>query len=384
MKSDFLHINAVIDGKEYYLKVDSAKDENSEGAKIIIPGTGTIALSTEDVQKIVDFRAGFDYNDVICRRRKVHGAQPDTVEYNVLNSETNELVLVSFILKTDIDQPDIKFGVINVANGKEALNVTLPFTIVDVLLREFASKGYVSDLMTIKDIKYVDALPNETAADSSVVYLFEDKYYKLNAAEDAFTEITGTFDTVNTLPEFTPKAKEGVLYRLTSDWVCPVDKENYSKGIYTFSNTTKDFTLTELKVLNVKLLPEIEKAEANTLYVLNRQIDDKPKGSIWYVDNDAWVQETRELVTDSTLPIIKLAVKDTIYIVAGKQLQQATANGFTNLGRIVKVKELPDTSTVTVETDVVYVLTKAQGDKPVGGRYVFDGTTKEFVAYTEE
>ena len=377
MKSDFIHLKDQVDGKEYYIDVNA-----ESGAKIILPGIGTIALTADDVQKIVDFRAGFDYRDTVIRRSKVNSIHMDTLEYNVLNKDTNELVLVSFFLKTNIDQPDMKFETISVTNGKTAVSANLPFTVVDVLLREFASKGFVTKLAPIKDIRYVEKLPNETAADSNTVYVFENEYYKLNAAEDGFDKITGTFVEVNTLPEFTPKAKEGVLYNLTADFECAVDKEKYSKGVYTFAN--KKFTLSDLSISSVKTLPDLDKAVANTIYVLTKQVDDKAKGSKWVVKNNAWTEETREIITGATLPIIALAVPGNYYIVAGKVMQLATQNSFKKLGTILNVKALPDTTKITVEPDVVFVLTKAQGKNPVGSKFVFDPTKKEFNEYTEE
>ena len=377
MKSDFIHLKDKVDGKEYYISVDE-----TDGAKIILPGVGTIALTADDIQKIVDFRAGFDYNDTVIRRSKVRTIQMDTLEYNVLNDETNELVLVSFLLKTDIDQPDMKFETVKVDNGKIAVSVNLPFTVVDVLLREFAAKGFVSELMPIKDIKYVDKLPNETAADSNLVYVFENEYYKLNKNEDGYDKVTGTFVNVNTLPEFTPQGKENVLYNLTTDFACPVDKETYSKGVYTFAN--KKFTLSDLTISSVKALPELDKADANTIYVLTKAADDKAKGSKWVVKNNTWTEETREIVTGATLPIIPLAVQGTYYIVAGKVMQLATQNSFTKIGTLKTVKALPDTTKVVIKEGVVFVLTEASGTKKVGDKFTFDGTKKEFVEYTDD
>ena len=379
MNSDFIHIKAVTDGKEYYIKVDQ-----SDGAKIILPGVGTVALSADDISKIVDFRAGFDYNDTLIRRRKVRTIQPDTLEYNVLNEETNELVLVSFVLNTHLDQPEMIFECIKVADGKQATRVKLPFTVVDVLLHEFAAKGFESELPVINDIKYVDKLPNETAAESDKVYLFEKEYYKLNADEDGYNKVTGPFVQVNTLPEFTPKAKAGVLYNLTADWVEPNSKDKYTKGIYTFDATTKAFTLTDLKTQSVRALPEVDKATANVIYVLTKDDGERGKGTEWVVKENAWVEETREIVSGNTLPIIPLAVTGTYYIVSGKQMQLAEKSTFKNLGTIKDVKALPDTTKLELSGDVVYVLTKAQDSYKVGDKFIFDTETKEFGEYSDE
>jgi hypothetical protein len=154
--------------------------------------------------------------------------------------------------------------------------------------------------------------------------------------------------------------------------------------VYTFNATKNEFTLTELKIVTAKALPEAKDGAANTIYTLIKADGERAKGSRWYVSEGAWVEETREVIVNNTLPIIPVAVNGNYYIISGKQLQRAGQSTFTNLGPIKTVKALPDTTKIVIKSDVVYVLTKKQGTADIGSKFIFDATKKEFVEYTEE
>ena len=79
------------------------------------------------------------------------------------------------------------------------------------------------------------------------------------------------------------------------------------------------------------------------------------------------------------------------YIVAGSLVKQAntTTKEYKAFGTLQNVKELPDVSTIQLSDDIVYVLTKppiaANGTaRARGTKWVFDTSTKAFVAFEEE
>lgn len=369
-------------GAEAFLKVDA------NGATVVIPNSGAINIDSTVIQSIVDARKGFDYAEL---RKKIRLSKKTTGKVSVLNEIEEEALLqvVDLVLNTSTDNPLISVRDISTDTGsveKVELNAQLSSTLLNMI----TNTGYTSDYPTIADILYVDVLPNETAADSKAVYLWKKEYYKLNAAEDGYDKLTGKFEEVADLYPFTTTAKENVLYNLTARFTSKWN-ELFEPGIYTYTAATNKAVLTELTIQTVKKLPELTAAKDKVIYVLNKDdaaVEGATKGTAWTVDksgeNPAWVKETREIITTSTVPFSPLAVKDTYYIVNTGIVKQAGTSAYTTIGNLVSVRpenELPSVEKVVLQKDVMYVLTKTSGEKKAGSKWMFDFDTKEFVEY---
>jgi hypothetical protein len=77
-----------------------------------------------------------------------------------------------------------------------------------------------------------------------------------------------------------------------------------------------------------------------------------------------------------------LATANTNYLVDGIVTKFAS-NKFTKVGNVVEVAELPDVSEIKLDATLIYTLTKDDGNRAAGTRWVFDTTEKEFVAYED-
>ena len=123
------------------------------------------------------------------------------------------------------------------------------------------------------------------------------------------------------------------------------------------------------------------------LYVLTKTNGDKVKGSKWMFVEEAWAEDTREIVTTTTLPFGPLAVVGTFYNVANGILKKAVeGNKYETIGKIIEIPnpnqtDLPNIEKVVLPEGTVYVLTKADGTKTKGSKWMFDFTAKEFKSY---
>lgn len=363
-------------GAEAFVKV------TAEGATVIIPNSAAVSLDADALQSIADTRKGFEYAEL---RKNMSLKKVGAGKVSVLNEDKKTLQVIDLILNTSTDNPLVSVRKINTETGmvdKVELNAQLS----SVLLNQMNRVGIVSDYPTIKNILYVENLPNETAADSKSVYAWKKEYYKLNADEDGYTKLTGKFKEVPELYEFTSTAKENALYNLTTRFVSKWN-EVFERGIYTYRASDNKAILTELSIQTVKKLPALDAAKENVIYVLSKDdtaVEGATKGTAWKVETDKWVKETREIVTTTTVPFGPLAEKDTYYIVSGGVVKQAGKSAYTTIGTLVSVRsdaELPSVEKVVLEQDVVYVLTKDSGQKKAGSKWMFNFKTKEFVAY---
>ncbi len=90
------------------------------------------------------------------------------------------------------------------------------------------------------------------------------------------------------------------------------------------------------------------------------------------------------------LPVADLGKVDTYYAVSGV-VYKFTAGSDNSLnvnkiGKIVKIKvgsALPNVSTIRVDPDYIYTLTKVDGERSNGSRWVFNMDTKAFEAYVD-
>ena len=366
--------------KDYYFKVDS------NGAKIIVVNEGAVNLTPEAITKMLNFRNSYDYS-LIKKRMLVSNnvTNPTDIEYNVENG--NELLLVRYHLtqRNMIDCPSIKITRINLENGKVTNVIDMPVDVVIAFDNELKRNGYEPTASVIKDILFVKELPNETAADPNLIYYFDKKLYKLNEDQDDFNILTGTFEKVKKLLDFKSLAKENVLYNLTNRYTDYEYNEVYERGIYTYRAEDNSHKLEDLKIIRIKRLPETTSAEDNVIYILTRDDteNNRAKNSAWYLKDNNWTEETREIIDVTKLPFVPIAENGTFYIINEGYVKQAVNNSYVNIGQIVQVDELPDISTVQLKEGIVYVLTQKYGDKPRGTRWVFNHETKEYEEYTE-
>lgn len=373
--SDFTRINRA-DGNNLFVKV------NNSGAVIICPDKGTVQLSAEDIVKILNFRRTFDYQLALKNIRIQKGFRPIRLGYNVENTETKKVILVDFIIATEKDAPAVEFKTIDIETSVTEHNVSIDYNDFDKILQAFDAAGYKATSFKIDDILYVRKLPSETFADPAAAYCVDGKWYKLNAAEDGYNEITGTFKKVPRLLEFTSRAEEGVLYNLTTTYVSKYN-ERFEPGVYSYTKTGNKHTLEDIEIVNTKRLPKFEDARENVIYVLSKQDGDREKGTAWKKGTTDFTAFTTPIVSDTSVPFIPLAEDGVYYIAADVLVKKAGSGKYENIGKVTYVDELPDTTVITLKPSIVYVLSENSGSRKKGSRWVFDFTKKEFVAYSE-
>lgn len=362
-------------GAEAYISVDA-----TNGATILIPDKAVVNLSKTTLQSIADTRKGFDYAKLM---KEIRLKKKGSGKVTLLETETKALKAIDLVLSMPTDHPVLTIRDMSLETGNTT-TTNLGNQLSDKLLRMMASAGIVSQQPTINDIQYVDELPNETAADNDTVYLKGGKYFKVNAAEDAYEEIAGTIVEVKKLYPFTTNAKANTLYNLTTKFVSEWN-EVFERGIYTYDASTNKAILTDLTIKSVKALPEA--GEANIVYVLTKADGDRAKGSKWTYASETWTEDTREIVTGTTVPFGPLATVNTFYNVANSILKKAVSgNKYETIGQIVEVpnpnlSDLPSVEKITLPEGTVYVLNKADGVKAKGSKWMFDFTAKEFKAY---
>ena len=368
--------------KDYYFKV------NKDGAKIVVVNEGAVTLTPNAIKKMLNFRRSFDYSLIMKRMRVSNNVtNPTDIEYNVENDD--ELLLVKYLLtqRSSNDFPSIKITRIDLDSGKVTNTIDMPVDVVIALDNELKRNGFEATATAIKDIMFVKELPNETSADPNTIYYFNKKLYVLNNDQDAFAELTGTFKQVNKLPDFESLAKEGVLYNLTNKYTDVEYGEEYERGIYTYKKSDNSHTLEDLKIVHIKKLPDVEKADSNVIFILTRDDveNERLKDSAWILNDDEFVEETREIIDVTKLPFAPIAEHNVYYVLNGGYIKQADTKNkkYHNIGQIVQVDELPDISTVQLEEGIVYVLTQKFGDKARGTRWVFNHTTKEFEEFED-
>ena len=146
----------------------------------------------------------------------------------------------------------------------------------------------------------------------------------------------------------------------------------------------------DFKIKKVDKLPAADKAETSLLYYMTA--DEKnsdgevihAKGTAWTFDGTKFTKETRKIMDVQTLPYVELATDGAKYCVDNTVYEYASkTKKFTKIGVIVKVDELPNVSTTTVDEEVIYVLNKDDGARRKSTRWVFDGKNKEFVEYAD-
>ena len=368
--------------KDYYFKV------STEGAKIVVVNEGAVSLTSEAINKMLNFRRSYDYSLIMKRMRVSNNVtNPTDIEYNVENG--NELLLVKYLLtqRSAVDFPAIKITRINLDNGKVTNTIDMPVEVVIAFDNELKANGFEPTAAVIKDIQFVKELPNETSADPNTIYYCNKTLYVLNSDQDAFAELTGNFKQVNKLPDFESQAKEGVLYNLTNKYSDVENGENYERGIYTYTKANNSHKLEDLKIVRIKKLPEVNKADSNIIFILTRDDteNERLKDSAWVLKNESFVQETRQIIDVDRLPFAPIAEHNVYYVLNGGYIKQAdTVNKkYHNIGQIVQVDELPDVTKLQLEEGIVYVLTQKFGDKARGTRWVFNHETKEYEEFKD-
>ena len=355
---------------------------------IIIPSTGAVNFDKDGFIRILNYMRGYDYTLATQEvNARYYSDKSKFIGYFVESSD-NELIIVEFIVSANKKAvPDVRFKKIDTTNGKVISNIYLSSHAFSKLINEAKLAGFTTDAEYIEAIKFVDKLPAETSAKRFTVYLFEGKYYILNEEEDALLEITGTFYERPNFPAITATAVENVLYNLTNKQDQP--PYLFEQGIYTYTASTNTFNLTDYKIYKTDKLPAVDKAKENMIYILTRNETDtegtiiRARGTAWVLDTDTFKQETREIKTLAKLPIKELAIDNAYYII-NNSVHQFKNKAYTEIGTLVKcVNELPDVTTIQLEKNIVYTLTKDDGERKKGTNWIFDHTNKEFIAYVD-
>lgn len=365
-------------------------DFGDDSVKIVKPNEGAVVLTKESFTKLLTYFRGFDF---MLARKEIGNNYNTRAKLPIgyfVEDEDGNLVVVGIEATKAGQFGDTIFSTIDSSTGKVAKKLSLTNQEMTKLVYLANLAGIKSDAKEYKDIVFVDQLPAETDAKRFTVYAFEGKYYTLNADESALVEIT--FETKKKLPASETLAKEGILYNLHNnqeikDVTPPI---TFKPGIYTYTAATNSFTLQDLKIKKVDKLPAADKADTSLLYYMIA--DEKnsagevihAKGTAWTFDGTKFTNETRKIMDVQTLPYVELAKDGTKYYVDNTVYAYAAATKkFTKIGVIVKVDELPNVSTTTVDEEVIYVLNKDDGTRRKSTRWVFDGKNKEFVEYVD-
>ena len=358
--------------------------------KIVFPNEGGVVMTKDSFIKLLTYFKGYDF---LLGRKEIgnnyNTKAKENLGYFVEDTEGNLIVIDISPNRAGLFG-DVVFKTIDSSTGKvtKKLSLTNPQITKLVHLAELA--GIKSDATTYADIVFVDQLPAETSAKRFTIYGFEGKFYTLNAEESELVEIT--FETKKKLPSSTTTAKEGILYVLKNNQtISDIDPAiTFKAGVYTYTAASNDFTLEDLKTKKVDRLPKVEKADAVTLYIMTADEKDEEdkiihaKGTVWKLDKTEFVEETRKISEVNALPYVELAVDGTNYRVGNEVSKySATTKSFTKVGTVVMVEELPDVSTIKVDTSLIYVLTKDDGERKKSTRWVFDATKKEFTSYVD-
>ncbi len=358
-------------------------DFGEEAIKIVSPNAGAVSITSDSFETLLKYFKSYDF--MLAKKEdgvKYYGKNKKPLGYFVENSD-GDLIIVDIVPNKAGKYGDVTFSTISSEDGQAKSSFSLLNPAITKVVVAAAAEGIECDAPDYTDILFVDALPAETSAKRFTVYATGGKFYTLNADEDAFVELTLVEKKV--LPSASTMAQENVLYNLSADQT--VDTTTFKAGVYTYAASGNKFTLQDLKIEKVAALPALDKADATTIYVLTKKevVDEntsREKGTAWKVNNNAWAQETRQIKNVASLPYVELAVANTYYLVDG-EVTLFKSNKFTKVGRLVKVNELPDITTIKLDATVIYVLTKQDGERAAGTKWVFDMENKEFVAYVD-
>lgn len=354
---------------------------------IIIPSIGVINFDNDGFIRMLNYMRGYDYTLAVQNNEAKYYRETKELIGFFVESSNKELITIEFGVTKKKMVPDVRFKKYDVTNGKIISDLSINSNTFAKIINEAKLAGIDTEAEYIEKIEFVDKLPSETSAKRFTVYFFEKKYYILNEDEDELVELEGNFYERPNFPAIKPDAEEGVLYNLTNKQDQP--PYLFEQGIYTYTKATNKFSLEDLKIYKTDKLPDIEKAKEATLYVLTRNETNnegtvtRAKGTAWVLKNNQFVQETREIKNVSRLPIKELAV-DGVYYIVSDNVHLFTKGAFTKIGSLVKcVDSLPDVSKIQLEKNIVYTLTKDDGERVKGTKWIFNMTTKEFDEYID-
>ena len=363
--------------------------------KILVPSIGVINLDKDGFIRLINYLRSYKYTLAVQNNKAKYYKEAKNIIGFFIESADNEIITVEFRISGDDNKiiPDVKFKKYDTTTAKVISDISINSYAFARIIDEAKKAGIDTEVEYITRIEFVDKLPAETSAKRNTVYLYQNEYYQLNEDEDELVKIEPSeagFLTRPNFPSISSESKENVYYNLTnkqdtSPWYFEI-------GVYTYEAKTNTFTLEDLKVYKTDKLPSVEKAKANTLYVLTRnETDDenkvtKEKGTVWIIKDDKYEQVTKEIITVSKLPIKELAVDKTYYIVNDTMYYFTTDANFTKIGIVVNcVDSLPDVSKIQLEKNVVYTLTKDDGKRVAGSNWIFDfdEDKKEFVEFVD-
>ena len=360
-------------------------DIGEDSIKVVAPGVGAVEFTTDSFVGLLDYLRSYEF---IMARQNIGNSyykkDQKPVTYFAETAD-GDLILVDIVPNRSGKVGDVVFKTVAAANGREVSTFSMTNPQITALIAMAAIEGIESEAPEYAGIVKVDALPAETSAKRFAVYLNAGKYYTLNAEEDALVEITVVEKPI--LPSASTSAAENVLYNLSAVQEVPSPRTTFQPGVYTYAASGNTFTLQDLKIEKVGAVPDADKADAKTIYVLTKaqKIDDettRPKGSAWQLSGETFAEETRKIQNVTKLPFVELAVADTNYLVDGVVTKFASGK-FTKIGKVEAVEELPDVTTIKVDATLIYVLTQNDGERLAGTKWVFDLENKEFVSYVD-
>lgn len=380
-------------GVDYYINAEG-------GLQVVVPGTGSIKLDDAATKKLVNFFNQFDFIKATSDyRRAANGAGKPITTFFESGDGMNKRISIFNMMILDrygkVVESTIK--TVSVATGSILNIVTVSSNTMTKILEELAKQGVTSKLRQFTDVKYVEALPDETGLSSKNFYKVNGTVFKLNEAQDAFEEVTEKIVSAKTLPPTELDVKEDVLYFLTTANRADYAKPGPDRGFYEYKAAKKSFMkadyvgLTELS----RLPKKDEEIEDNMVYITTQDIaqgkDQDPikKGTV-YVGKSGALGDPKPLKIKQVdvLPSLEVAEADHIYEVNGVYRKFADGKyGEILATGLVELAEKPDFAKVevTVDPEIIYVLTRDVDAKhKFGTRWVWNATSKEFKAYDPE
>ena len=360
--------------------------------QFVLPSVGVVKLTKDSFVKLLKYFKSYDF--ILGKQELDNTYYPKSSKklgYFVEDAD-GSLIIIDLELTKSGKTCNVLFHTLDTNTANVIKETRIPYDVMDRIISEAAAAGITSGVKKeYVGIKFVDALPAETAAQRNTVYFFEKKYYTLNEAEDALDEIQ--IVQKEQLPATKIAGEENVLYNLLHVDEEPALGLTFKQGVYTFTAVSNTFTLQDMTIQRTSSLPDVAKASATTVYVLTKdekvsESETRKAGTAYAVKNGRYVEETRKIRNCNRLPVADLGKANTYYAVAGMVYKFAAGSDSTltvnKIGKIVKIKvgsTLPNVSTIRVDPDYIYTLTKVDGERAIGSRWVFNMDTKAFEAY---
>lgn len=378
--------------------------EYSDGSiNIVKPNNYAIQITKADFVKLLNFYKSYEY--LLSKQKSkdtYYDKAYDNDDFGFYTSTEDEPIELFNVVpgNTNNKYTPVTINEVSVDDGSVSTVATFDIDELTAIIDFAATQGITSDAKSYDGIQFVEKLPSTVSAKKDAVYFCDAKYYKLSDDETTWDEISSPELTYK-LPVAEPTAQEGVYYNLTRVQEEPLFGLKLEPAIYTYIASDNEFKKEDLSLQKVKRLPKAQYAKENVIYELTKDevVDENTtleKGTRYAVkseyvgkeeqpekNSDAFDKYTKKLVNVLRVPLDKIAKDQTYYIYDGYVFYFTTADGFKRIGKLLKAHTLPLISKITINPDMIYTLTKSDGDKIVNSKWVYDNDAKEFKEYKD-